>query len=249
MRQQLRKAVVGIVRGRLRRDERDLPVLLESGLALKLEAGDAEAHRSVLERVFGSLGARGAASAVDLDRNGDRFRSMRYKYALFGDRWAPAAGGTSFRLGSRLASSHGIKFDVLVLREGAQIPPHAHEGTVSGMLVMEGEVGFRTFDVIEHTPSGPLLRSGLDGRYGPGGVSTSSDNHHNLHWIKGLSPVSLLFRYSLTGLVPEHAPAASAEEPRHYCIPRRALSANEWQGEWVSEADAKAASFESASAA
>jgi hypothetical protein len=238
----LKRTLLGVTRTHLRTDSRPLSRLLENGLATVFDGADAEAHRVVLEDTLHDLGAAGSAAAIGLERLRPLLHATPYKYPLHGERWHAAAGGWSFRLGSRLAASHNIAFDILTLRQDGQIPPHAHEGTVSGMLVVEGEVGIKTFDLGAPLPDGAVLESRLDGRFGPGGVSTSSDRHHNVHWIKGIAPISLVFRYSLTGL--RAAPVASgAAEPRHYILPTRVAGQPIMQGRWVGEAEAKAADY------
>jgi hypothetical protein len=111
------------------------------------------------------------------------------------------------------------------------------------MLVLEGEVGMRTFDVLNPTADGAELLPRLDGLYGPGGVSTSSDQHHNLHWIKGVAPFSLIFRYSLTGLGQSAGDPVDDGEPRHYILPQRNEDGGVTSGVWVDEATAKASHY------
>lgn len=243
MKAALKRVVISGVRQALRRDARPLPRLLESGFATISGRTDPEANRRILEGAFSELSGAGAAAAIGLEQLRPVLVATKYKYPLFGNRWSGSAGGQAFRLGSRLASTQSLHFDVLVLREGEQIPPHAHDGTVSGMLVVEGSVGFRTFDVLDRSSDGATLRPGLDGIFGPGGVSTSSDAHHNLHWIKGFAPLSLIFRYSLAGLVGEGKKESGPVEARHYCLPIRDASGTANFGRWVDQAEAKAATF------
>lgn len=243
MKAAIKRQLVSVVRASLRPDRRPLPRLLESGFATCFDGADPEVHRRMLEDAFLELGAAGASDALGLTALYPRLESVKYKYALFGGRWTASAGGWAFRLGSRLAAAHNLQFDVLVLRHGTQIPPHAHEGTVSGMLVLHGEVGIRTFDVLSRSDEGATLRPGFDGSFGPGGVSTSSDGHHNLHWISGQAPLSLVFRYSLTGLEHGHSVDAEAGEPRHYCLPIADAAGKLTIGRWVDQADAQAAIF------
>src|SRR5690606_24418247 len=179
----------------LRTDRRPVPRLLEAGLAVKLDGENGEALRSRLDSTFESLGADGAAAMIDLHRIRPLLERTEYKYSLFGNKWPEDAGGATFRIASRLATGRGITFDVLVLRSGGSIAPHIHDGTVSGMLVVDGEVGFQTYDVVESSGSGAILKPGLAGKYGPGGVSTSSTLHHNLHWIHGFAPISYVPRF------------------------------------------------------
>ncbi|TWT19944.1 hypothetical protein FQY83_09250 [Luteimonas marina] len=230
-------------RASLRRDRRALPRLLEDGLAVKLDGADDEALRRRLEATFLSLGGDGAAAVVGLPHIGPLLERIDYKYALFGNRWADQAGGFNFRLASRLAAGRGITFDILVLRAGEAIAPHAHENTVSGMLVVEGEVGFRTYDVVESNAERAILKPGLAGRYGPGGVSTSSTGHHNLHWIHGFASINYILRFTVTNIGGSLNESKARSAARHYCIPGESHREGLVPGRWVSAAEAKSTPF------
>lgn len=93
----------------------------------------------------------------------------------------------------------GIRSDILILRQGEQVPPHGHYGVVSGFYVLEGEVAIRHFDRMKEAEAGVLVRKVLDLTLTPGGSTTNSEYHHNIHWVYGLAPESLLFRVSVTG--------------------------------------------------
>ena len=231
------------MRPMLRADGRPLPCLLEAGLFAKLDGGDDEELRSRLEAVFTSLGADGGAEATGLHRVRARLAQTTYKYGLLGGSWPPGAGGLSFRIASRLAAGRGMTFDILVLRSGEAIAPHAHEGTVSGMLVVEGEVGFRTYDVTGASGEDALLKPGLAGKYGPGGLSTSSTAYHNLHWIHGFAPVNYIFRFTVTNLGEARAESAARSAARHYCVPGEVLPGGFVRGRWSTEREAKATPF------
>lgn len=227
----------------LRCDRRPLPQLLEAGLAVKLDGANDEALRSRLESTFASIGAEGGAAVVDLDRVRPVLEQTRYKHSLFGSNWSRQAGGSAFRLASRLAAGRGITFDILVLRAGDAIAPHAHEGTVSGMLVVDGEAGFRTYDVIGSDGDDAVLKPGMAGRYGPGGVSTSSTLHHNLHWIHGFAPVSYIFRFTVTNIGGSRTESQARSAARKYCIPAERLPDGLERGVWSDEAAARATPF------
>lgn len=239
----LGNVVLACMRPMLRADGRPLPRLLEAGLFAKLDGGDEEALRSRLEAVFTTLGADGGAEATGLHRVRARLEQTTYKYGLLGSSWPPAAGGLAFRIASRLAAGRGITFDILVLRSGEAIAPHAHEGTVSGMLVVEGEVGFRTYDVTGASGEDAVLKPGLAGKYGPGGVSTSSTAHHNLHWIHGFAPVNYILRFTVTNLAGARPESKARSMSRLYCVPGEALPEGFVRGRWSTEREAKATPF------
>jgi len=227
----------------LRSDRRPLPRLLEAGLAVKLDGENGEALRSRLDSTCESLGADGAAATIGLRRSRPLLERTACKYSLYGNKWPEDAGGATFRIASRLATGRGITFDVLVLRSGGSIAPHIHDGTVSGMLVVDGEVGFQTYDVVESSGSGAILKPGLAGKYGPGGVSTSSTLHHNLHWIHGFAPISYVLRFTVTNIGGTRSESAARSGARQYCIPRGNLPGGLVRGHWSSADEAIATPF------
>ena len=235
--------LLSLSRSMLRHDRRPLPRLLEAGLAVKLDGENGEALRSRLDSTFEFLGADGAAAMIDLHRIRPLLERTEYKYSLYGNKWSDGAGDATFRIASRLATGRGITFDVLVLRCGEAIAPHIHDGTVSGMLVVDGEVGFQTYDVIESTASGAILKPGLAGKYGPGGVSTSSTLHHNLHWIHGFAPISYILRFTVTNIGSTRSESEARSGARQYCIPRESLPGGLVRGHWSTAEEANATPF------
>lgn len=227
----------------LRGDRRPLPQLLAAGLAVKLDGADDEALRARLQSTFGSLGADGGAAMLDLHRVRPVLERTRYKYSLYGRKWPRQAGGAAFRLASRLAAGRGITFDILVLRAGDAIAPHAHDRTVSGMLVVEGEVGFRTYDLVGSDGDEAVLKPGMAAKCGPGGVSTSSTCHHNLHWIHGFAPVSYILRFTVTNIGASRPESQGRSAARNYCRPAGRLPGGLVRGVWCDEAAARATPF------
>jgi hypothetical protein len=94
----------------------------------------------------------------------------------------------------------GIRSDVLILRDGEQIPPHGHHRVVSGFYVLDGNVGVRHFDRVAPVSNGVQVRKVLDTVMGPGGFTTNSELYHNIHWLAGRAPTSYLFRLTVAGV-------------------------------------------------
>lgn len=92
----------------------------------------------------------------------------------------------------------GVRSDVLILRQGDQIPPHGHHGVVSGFFVLEGEVAIRHYDRVREVDGAVLVRKALDTTLARGGFTTNSEFFQNIHWLFGLSPTSFLFRVTVT---------------------------------------------------
>jgi hypothetical protein len=94
----------------------------------------------------------------------------------------------------------GIRSDIIILREGEQIPPHAHERVISGFYVAEGRVHLRHYHR-DRTDGGQVyLRLAIDQVCDPGGYGTNSDKYQNVHWVEGLAPASYLLRFTVTGV-------------------------------------------------
>src|SRR6516162_6401299 len=119
-------------------------------LALKAFYDEADAPHLAAEVRFGELRCR-------LER------PKGYKAAvtrLAGD--GPARG-----LRSRLSPWHrrfgllqhlAVRCDVLILREGEQVPPHGHHRVVSGFYLLEGCVACRHYDRVRESDGRLLVR-------------------------------------------------------------------------------------------
>lgn len=97
-----------------------------------------------------------------------------------------------------------VRLDVLILRRGEQVPPHGHYRVVSGFYLLEGRVACRHYDRVREEGEGVLVREALDLVHEPGGFTTNSELHHNIHWLQGIAPISYLFRVTVT-----HTPTAT----------------------------------------
>lgn len=132
-----------------------------------------------------------------LDRPGSYKTGIR---RLTGDQ---IVGGLGARLSpwqrrfSLLQQLH-IRCDVLVLRRGEQVPPHGHNRVVSGFYLLEGQVACRHYDRVREDDGALLVRLALDLVHQPGGYTTNSEAHHNIHWLQGVAPQSYLFRTTVT---------------------------------------------------
>lgn len=222
IRQSLGDALLGLVSALPLKSYSPLERLLYRAVESKRRRGsDAKDLKSSIAGTFRSLGAERARVLTGFARlRQGILRSGTYKRSLFSRRWPDVAGSMRFRLASRLAVSRGITFDVLHLSEGAMIPPHGHQGVVSGMLVMEGEASFRTYDV--DGPVQPGQRVPVIPRQaeccGPGGVSTSGEDE-NLHWISARSGPLFLLRFTVSDLFKGLAAGCDRSAARLYLAP------------------------------
>ena len=186
----------------LSRSRAPLSRLLGYAVVVKRRHGQgADRLKERIAAAFHELAEADPAGALAFERHRHALSSGHgYKCTLHGKLWGRTAGDWVFRLATRLANRRGITFDILRLDGGAAIPPHAHCGVVSGMLVIEGDVGFRTYDTEDVMSAAPLVKvhPRQAERVGPGGVSTSSMAHENLHWIHAYTPEVFIFRFTVT---------------------------------------------------
>ena len=112
----------------------------------------------------------------------------------------------------------GVRSDVIILRKGDQVPPHAHERVISGFYVAEGQVHLRHYHRERTEGDHVYLRKVIDKLCGPGDFGTNSDEFQNVHWLAGLAPASFLLRFTATG-VPSSDGRATATRDRIYVDP------------------------------
>jgi hypothetical protein len=177
------------------------------GEAVRLQLGRLtdEEFRQELDRFYLALDRPALMQDLDFAQKKERLdRPGGYKVPIVDLRSdPPGSGGTKgWRIWGRrfgLLNHLGIRCDVLVLRQGEQIPPHGHYRIVSGFYVLDGEVAIRHFDRVEEVGKEVMLRPTLDTTLGPGGFTTNSEYYHNIHWLLGLAPSSYLFRVTVAG--------------------------------------------------
>ena len=78
-----------------------------------------------------------------------------------------------------------VRCDVLMLKQGEQIPPHGHHRVVSGFYLLEGQVACRHYDRVHEEGDHVYVRKTLDIVHAPGGYSTNSEYHQNYIGCKG----------------------------------------------------------------
>jgi hypothetical protein len=184
-----------------------------------------ETFREELDAFYAQMDAGACKRDIDLAGKAERLqRPGGYKTDILGlegdSSGAPSPG--RFDLWARrfrLLRHLGIRSDVLIVRAGQQIPPHGHARVVSGFYVMEGKVAIRHYDRVQEFPEHVLLRKVIDTELGPGGYTTNSEYHHNIHWLLGMAPVSYLFRFTVTDVPVRPFSASDREGSRIYVDP------------------------------
>jgi hypothetical protein len=100
----------------------------------------------------------------------------------------------------KLLRHYQIRSDLLILRKGEEIPPHAHKGIVSGFYLLEGKVTVRHYDIYEYNLDHVKAKKTFDKIIGPGEFTVNSDRYNNIHWLIGEDDVSILYRFNTTSL-------------------------------------------------
>ena len=108
-----------------------------------------------------------------------------------------------------------IRIDLLLLKKGDSIPPHAHKGVLSGFFVLTGAVRIRHFHVEAYHPDGVVCYKTIDATLISGGFTTNHDEQDNIHTLDGISEETLLFRFNITGL-PSKVPNYDTRAGRLY---------------------------------
>lgn len=242
-----------LIRSRLQRMLRDPhPFNRLWGRAALLQFGKIsdEDFRRDLDEFYSHLDVERCKRDIDFAGKVDRLsRSNGYKtdvLGLDGDsssdghrRWFDL-WGRRFRLLRHL----GVRSDVLVLRAGGQVPPHGHSQVVSGFFVLQGEVGIRHYDRVQEFPDHVLLRKVIDTSMGPGGYTTNSEYHHNIHWLFGLAPASYLFRFTVTDVPVRRFNSTAHSNTRDYVDPTIAPDASGLiPAPYITESEAKRVKF------
>jgi hypothetical protein len=251
LKQQAVRLVIRLLVPRLLRDPNPFNRLLGQATLVQYGRIPEEKLREELDTFYAGMDAQAAARDIDLSGKAERLnRPGGYKTDILG-LTGDASGARSpgrFDLWARrfrLLRHLGIRSDVLIVRAGEQIPPHGHSRVVSGFYVMEGKVAIRHYDRVEELPEHVLLRKVIDTELGPGGYTTNSEYHHNIHWLRGIAPASYLFRFTVTGVPVRPFSASGGENSRIYVDPTVAPEASGLiRAPFISDQEAKKVVFQ-----
>lgn len=136
-------------------------------------------------------------------------RGWRRRYTPWGRRYS-------------LLGRIGISVDVMILRQGITIPPHGHHQVVSGFYVLEGAVAVRHYDRMEDLGTSVRVRKTIDTVMRPGGYTTNSEFHDNIHWLQGIADASYLFRLNVKNTPATSFGMARGDSERIYVDPTAA---------------------------
>lgn len=221
----------------------DLDRLLGKAVRLQLALRTDEDFRRDLDAFYRETDRRDLAEQL-------RFAELRLKldrpdaYKIGITRLAAEAGADRFlsrfdmwRRRFGLLQHLDVRCDVLVLRQEQQVPPHGHSRVVSGFYLLEGRVACRHYDRIREEEDCVVVRQVLDLVHEPGGYTTNSESHHNIHWLKGIAPTSYLFRVTVTN-TPMASGQSRTANSRIYVDPTGHADAQGWiRAPYLSEAE------------
>jgi hypothetical protein len=225
LKRQVVNTLVRLQLSRLLRDSNPFNRLLGRAALLQFGRISEDTFREDLDAFYAQMDAATCARDIDLSGKGARLsRPGGYKTDIVGLAGDPSSSCSPGRFDFwarrfRLLRHLGIRSDVLIVRAGDQIPPHGHSRVVSGFYVMEGEVAIRHYDRVEEFPEHVLLRKTIDTQLSPGGFTTNSEYHHNIHWLLGIAPVSYLFRFTVTDVPVKPFGGSVREGSRIYVDP------------------------------
>lgn len=90
-----------------------------------------------------------------------------------------------------------------IYRKGDVTPPHAHNHLVSAHLIIKGKIRVRTYNRIEDTNKGIVIKPTQDEILGVGSVVTMSDMRDNVHWFVSEQDQSVSFDIAVPDIEPE----------------------------------------------
>jgi hypothetical protein len=225
LKRRLATALLARTLPRLLKDDNPLHRVLGEAMRLQIAETTDDEFRQKLDEFYAGMDLVRIESDLEYDAkrpmllkpNGYKVNVVR----LRGD--APAGSwrqrftpwGRRFALLAHL----GINADLMVLRQGATIPPHGHYRVVSGFYVVEGEIAVRHYDRVEEIGDKVRVRKAFDATLGPRGYTTNSEFHQNIHWLQGLASTSFLFRLNVKGTPTKTFGSPNRQSDRVYVDP------------------------------
>ncbi len=113
------------------------------------------------------------------------------------------------KLGAESPAEIPFGHKLFIYRKGSVTPPHAHNHLVSAHMILKGKFRVRTFDRVQDTAKGMVIKATRDETMGVGSVITMSDYKDNVHWFEALEENSVTFDIP----VPDIEPAKQYRHP------------------------------------
>jgi hypothetical protein len=92
---------------------------------------------------------------------------------------------------------------VFAMDSGRAVVPHGHNNMVSAFLVLEGKFTGRHYDRVEDQEDHIIITPTIDDAFGPGGITTLSDDQDNVHWFRADEGPGYLFNVHVRDVVPD----------------------------------------------
>lgn len=181
----------------------DLNRMLAAAVQLHLGNISQQSMYDSLETYYRNVDTRHLKKAIDYDRMRAKVVASGYKVDLLDYHDNDSTIWNSIGVWERklvLMRRLNIRMDLLYLRQGDSIPPHAHRGVLSGFMLLEGKVAIRHYHVENYLDDSLDIRKTLDMTLDEGGYTVNSEQQDNIHWLKGLAEESILFRFNQTDL-------------------------------------------------
>ncbi len=93
---------------------------------------------------------------------------------------------------------------IFALKPGRSVVPHGHNNMATAFLVLKGRFQGRHYDRIEDGKTHMIIKPTIDDSFGPGGVSTVSDQKDNVHWFKAQEVPGFIFNIHILGFDPKN---------------------------------------------
>lgn len=194
-----------------------------------------------LDEYYAGINIEELKSYINYDELLPLLRKKKYKVDILNYKsTAPALWNISKIWDRRLSllRHFGIRFDLMILSDGEQIPPHAHQGVISGFIILEGRAAIRHFHVEEYLPNSVMARLSVDRILENGEYTVNSENKDNIHWLKSVGKETILFRFNITKL-PSNLPSYENLQGRLYVDPSKVSSHKLQELVFINEQQAK----------
>lgn len=104
---------------------------------------------------------------------------------------------------------------IFALKKDRSVVPHGHNNMATAFLILKGNFEGRHWDRVEDQKDHIIIKPTIDEKFGPGGISTVTDQKDNVHWFKALDDQSFIFNIHILGV----DPSSEARTGRVYVDP------------------------------
>jgi hypothetical protein len=91
---------------------------------------------------------------------------------------------------------------IFALKKDRSVVPHGHNNMATAFLILKGKFHGQHWDRVEDQKDHLIIKPTIDRTFGPGGVSTVTDQKDNVHWFKALEDKAFIFNIHILGFDP-----------------------------------------------